>query len=215
MSMVSRGVLGKILSAGWDRWSFFSAQHWWGHTWTTVFGSGLFNTIDTWASWRESNERLWSWWTGAPWGKTESWDCLAWGRVGSGGCEEWCILLIPINNWRDCAEDGDKFFSMFYMNVRKYFSVVSTTKNWTRSPREVVESVSLERVKSCSWATGSRSLCLRGVGSDELQSSLLISTILWTSRLGRCNSRPIFLDEGRFLGLVLLLSCFSQHIFPS
>lgn len=42
--MVFLAELGKISSAGQERWSFPFTQHWWNHTWSTVFISWLLST---------------------------------------------------------------------------------------------------------------------------------------------------------------------------
>jgi len=39
--MVSQAAFSKALPAGQGRWSFPSAQHWWGHTWSTVSTSDI------------------------------------------------------------------------------------------------------------------------------------------------------------------------------
>ena len=44
--MVSWAALG-VLSASWGRWTFFSVQHWQGHTWSAVASAELPSTRDT------------------------------------------------------------------------------------------------------------------------------------------------------------------------
>lgn len=71
---------------------------------------------------------------------------------------------------------------MFHLNMRKKFFTVRVTEHWSRFPREVAESPSLERIKNnhldtvlmCSgWP------CLsREVGLDDLQWSLPTLPIL-------------------------------------
>ena len=55
----------------------------------------------------------------------------------------------------------------FHLNTRKHFFTVRVTKHWHRLPSEVVESASLEILKShLDVVLGSK-----GVGEDDLQSS--------------------------------------------
>ena len=75
---------GKVLPAGQGRWPLPSAQHWWGHTWSTVSSPGLLSTRETWTCWRESSEGPWRWLSSCSifdmrrsW---ERWDCSAFGE---------------------------------------------------------------------------------------------------------------------------------------
>ena len=56
--LVSWVALGKALSTVRRRWSFPSALHWWGHTWSMVSSVGLPSTRETWTDWRESSPYL-------------------------------------------------------------------------------------------------------------------------------------------------------------
>jgi len=96
-------ALGKVLPEGWGRGSFPSAQHWWGHTWSTLSSSGLPSTREPWTYWRQSSEGQWRWlrdWNISPMKNDwESWDCSAWRREGSGG-----ILAMYTNTWSEAAK---------------------------------------------------------------------------------------------------------------
>ena len=87
--VVSWAALGRVWPAGRGRGAFPSTQHWWGHTCSTVFSSGLPSTRQMWTYWRESREeplRRLRDWSICPMRKGwESWDSSAWRREGSGG----------------------------------------------------------------------------------------------------------------------------------
>jgi len=86
-------------------------------------------------------------------------------------------LPFPDELWRSI------FLWKFRLNMRKSFFPLRIMEHWNRLPREVVESPSLEILKTrldavlCSllWVT----LLRRGVGLDDPQRSLPTPTILW------------------------------------
>lgn len=88
-----------FLPAGWERWSYPSAQHWWGHTWSAVSSFGILSTKETWTYCRESNEepqkRLMDWSTSLLQGKAESTGTLHSGR-GKARMYKW--LMEDIKN---------------------------------------------------------------------------------------------------------------------
>lgn len=53
---VSWFALSKVLSAGWQRCSFSSIQHWWCHTWNAWPSSGLPATGELWSYSKESSK---------------------------------------------------------------------------------------------------------------------------------------------------------------
>lgn len=58
-SQASWTALGNTLPADKGKWSFTSAQHWWGHTWSRGAGFGLPNTRDGWICWSKSCAVMW------------------------------------------------------------------------------------------------------------------------------------------------------------
>lgn len=132
---------------GWERWSFLSAQRWWGPTWSTVSSSGLCSTQETCTCWRGASK--WSlrdrslsvmrkgW---------NSWDCSSWRR-------EFTEDLINVHEYlkRGCEELRGRLFPVmfgeaeglkhrqFHLNVREHFSV-RVAKHWHGLPREVEKS---------------------------------------------------------------------------
>lgn len=93
-----------------------------------------------------------------------------------------------------CKEDRDRFFlvesdrtwgsgnNLEHGNVLLIF-IVRVTEHWNSCPREVVESLSSERLKTCLDMVLSKQLLVAllelGPGSENLQRCLPTSTILW------------------------------------
>lgn len=89
----------------------------------------------------------------------ESWGCSAWRREGSGGIPSRCTTV-----WRESVKKMDlgschwcpvtsgnghqRKHRRFLLNIRKHFFPVRVMERWHRLPRELVESPSLEIVKS-------------------------------------------------------------------
>ena len=79
--MIPWAAFDKALSAGWGRWSFPSAQHWWSRPWSPVASSRLRRE-----TWTYIIQRSWMEWSISPVRKGwESSDCSTWRREGSGG----------------------------------------------------------------------------------------------------------------------------------
>lgn len=53
--LVYRVAWGRVTLAGCRRRSVHSAQHWWGHNWSTMSSSGLPSRRETWNYWKEPN----------------------------------------------------------------------------------------------------------------------------------------------------------------
>lgn len=104
------------------------------------------------------------------------------------------ILLVPINTWREaakrtkpgcfqwCTVKAQEAVDGNFNTKRTFFFTVSVFKHWSRSPREFMESPSLEMfrtVSTWSWAACCSQPCFeQGSRLDNLQRPLPMSAIL-------------------------------------
>lgn len=125
--MVLWASLGKMLL--WGRWWFPTAQHCWGHTWSSAYSYGLLSTREIRAYWRESNKGLWRWW--------RDWS-ISPVKPGS-------FSVVPSARIRS---NGHKLkYRKFHLNIRKSLFTLTVVKYLSKLPREVVEPQSSEIFK--------------------------------------------------------------------
>ena len=98
-----------IIPSGQGEWFFPSAQHCWSHISSTGSSLDSPGTRETWKHWKESNKGLPWWWK--DWGISpvrKGWELglfsleKAWGGISS----------MPINNWREGANNQFRFYSV-------------------------------------------------------------------------------------------------------
>lgn len=143
---VAWAVSGQVLSAGRGRWFLPSAQHWGGHTWQTVSRSGLPSTERRGATGERPAEGL---------KDVKGLGHLSWeerltlGLLGleklREGAMRLCSVVAPDRRRHDRHKEEHR---RFLLNTRKRFTVW-VTEHWHRLPRGVVESPTLEILKSC------------------------------------------------------------------
>lgn len=140
---------------------------------------------------------------------------------------------------RICKECGERFFSAVsgertratgtnwnkwcFLNIRDHFFTARVTDHCHRLPREVVESPSLKIYRSLVMALGKKLPLLEQTGgTDDLQGSLPISTILWYHIYWFPHCSPFSFSEP--LGLFLIVAIpsissaaqiFQDNFFPS
>lgn len=137
-------------ASGQGIWTFFCTQRWWGHTWSSVFSSGLLIIGEIWSYWGESikwpqvcsyKERL------------EELGIFTPEKKEPGGSSS-----MSINAWKECAKKrkpgsfqwcsvtGQE--AMAKLETKKHLFTVRVTERCHRLPREVTESSFLEVFKS-------------------------------------------------------------------
>lgn len=183
-----------MLTAHWRKWSFLSTQPCVGTSGalcssiqerygvcgaSTVVGS---TGQEIHAHTEEFSKGSWRWLQamstchmGSGW---ESWDSSIWRREVAGG-----ILSVCITNWPEAVKKTESAYSdgpswkanghklrykKFHLDVIKKFFTVEEVKHWSRLPKEVIESSSLETFKTRlkkSWEICSNWPCFKkGIG---------------------------------------------------
>lgn len=211
--MVFLTSFGKVLPAGWERWSCRSTQYWWGHAWSAESSSGHTSARETWTYWEESNTgppRCWRAWSTSPvrrgW---ERWGCSAWGREGSGeylfsvhnylkgGCRENRARLLSVV---PRARQDKKTRPWICLNIRKHFFAVQAMEPW-HGLSETLWSLPGDFWKVLDLGRGTLSGCL-GWAEDGSRGSFQPQTF--------CDSSPgVFLWHTNHRYFTLCFSC--QH----